>query len=176
MSPKPLKMLIKEADAETLPANNGESLAERVFDRASQQRRASRWRAGVVASGVAVIVIAALVAWPGHQRQIARTPDDPKAIEQEISQRMRIVAELEQTERLMRWRIRSAEARAVDPVQQSLDSAAFAMVYQADRMDREMGLRAQAEQVYRQAAENFPQTHWGQVAMRRLSELGQMKG
>jgi hypothetical protein len=135
----------------------------------------SRWRAGVGAVAIALIVIAAVIARPGHQRQIARHEAVP-AIEQEIAQRMQIVAELEQAERLMRWRIRAAEARAIDPVRQSLESAAFAMVYQADRMDREMGLRPEAQRVYRQAAQSFPQTHWGRVAMQRLGELEQTKG
>ena len=53
---------------------------------------------------------------------------------------------------------------ALDPMEladQELNRAAFTMVYQADRMYRELGLKDAAIRDYRQAIQAFPQTRVG---------------
>ena len=63
-----------------------------------------------------------------------------------------------------------------DEVRRQMDTAAFTMVYQADRMYRELKLRAPAAESYRRVIALFPDTPSAKVARQRLSEIEGSKG
>jgi hypothetical protein len=56
-------------------------------------------------------------------------------------------------------------------VEQQVEYAACSMVYQADRMSREMRLIGPAAEIYRQVSEGFPNTPWAALAKQRLADL-----
>jgi hypothetical protein len=63
---------------------------------------------------------------------------------------------------------------ADDPLQEvndQIDRAALTMVYQADRMYRELNLRESAIASYERTVKLFPATHWAEVAKERLTEI-----
>ncbi|MBN1489464.1 MAG: hypothetical protein JXA69_06050 [Phycisphaerae bacterium] len=65
---------------------------------------------------------------------------------------------------------------AVDEVRREMDQAAFTIVYQADRMLRELNLPESAIESYRQAIRLFPDSPSAAVARQRLAEIETLKG
>jgi len=65
----------------------------------------------------------------------------------------------------------------IEEIQKQVDKTAFNLVYQADRMYRELNLKSSAIQTYKRVIELFPETHGAEVARERLSEIqnGQYK-
>jgi cell division protein FtsB len=65
----------------------------------------------------------------------------------------------------------------LEEIQKQVDTAAFNLVYQADRMYRELDLKSSAIKIYKRVIELFPETQWAEVAHQRLSEIkkGQYK-
>ena len=84
-----------------------------------------------------------------------------------LQKRQTLLAELE--------RIR-AQPDPIEQVRQQMDKAAFIIVYQADRMYRELNLHESAIESYQQAITLFPETHWAAVARERLAEIENPKG
>ena len=62
-------------------------------------------------------------------------------------------------------------ANPLEEIQKQVDDTAFILVYQADRMYRELNLTDSAVQVYRRVIEFFPENQWAEVARKRLSEI-----
>jgi hypothetical protein len=79
---------------------------------------------------------------------------------------------------------RGAQARAASlglpeptaAVDQQLEQAASLIVYQADRLRKEMNLPAEAIRSYRSAIELFPETRAAQAARARLDEMNASRG
>jgi tetratricopeptide (TPR) repeat protein len=65
----------------------------------------------------------------------------------------------------------------LEEIRKQVDTAAFNLVYQADRMYRELNLKSSAIKTYKRVIEIFPETQWAEVAHQRLSEIkkGQYK-
>ena len=55
-----------------------------------------------------------------------------------------------------------------EQVERQMDRAALAMVFQADRMSRQVELRAPAMAIYHRTIELFPESRWADVARQRL--------
>ena len=69
-------------------------------------------------------------------------------------------------------------ARISDPAEetaQEVDKAAFVLVYQADRLYRELNRTESAVEVYNQVIQFFPRNRWAEVARQRLSEIRERK-
>jgi len=56
-------------------------------------------------------------------------------------------------------------------IQKQVDKTAFILVYQANRMYRELDQKDSAIQAYNRVIELFPQSRWAEVARQRLSEI-----
>jgi tetratricopeptide (TPR) repeat protein len=65
----------------------------------------------------------------------------------------------------------------LEEIRKQVDTAAFNLVYQADRMYGELNLKSSAIKTYKRVIEIFPETQWAEVAHQRLSEIkkGQYK-
>jgi len=59
----------------------------------------------------------------------------------------------------------------IEEIQKQVDNTAFILVYQADRMYRELNLKDSAIQTYKRVIELFPENQWAEVARQRLSEI-----
>jgi len=59
----------------------------------------------------------------------------------------------------------------IEEIQKQVDKTAFILVCQADRMYRELDLKASAIQTYKRVIKLFGQTQWAEVARNRLAEI-----
>jgi TolA-binding protein len=59
----------------------------------------------------------------------------------------------------------------LEEVRQQVDKTAFILVYQADRMYKELNQTDSAVENYNRVIELFPENRWAQVARQRLSEI-----
>ena len=64
---------------------------------------------------------------------------------------------------------------ALEEIQKQVDKTAFILVYQADRMYRELNLKNSAVKTYKRVIELFPQTSSAEAARQRLSEIESRK-
>jgi len=91
-----------------------------------------------------------------------------------------LVQEVLQNEREQQrlYELQAQLASIPDPleeIQKQVDTTAFNLVYQADRMYRELNLKSSAIQTYKRVIELFPKTRWAEVARERLSEIRNSK-
>ena len=59
----------------------------------------------------------------------------------------------------------------LEEAQKQVDKTAFILVYQANRMYRELDQKDSAIQTYKRVIKLFPQTRWAETARQRLSEI-----
>jgi len=59
----------------------------------------------------------------------------------------------------------------LDEIQKQVDKTAFILLYQADRMYRELNRTDSAVETYNRIIELFPKNRWAQEARKRLSEI-----
>jgi hypothetical protein len=197
MASDPLGEWLRRADAAAgLPLPIQADLAERVRHQA-RRRRTTRAAAGAAAM-VLLAVGAVWALWPlierptgngagpivaatAEQAEIARLQEKVHRLQEEVQWRTAAIERtltLEtQQRRLAELRRRAAEPDALDRLDQQTDQTAFTIIYQADRMYKELGLEARAVEDYRRVIRLFPETRWAEVARKRLSEIeGSEKG
>ncbi|HUU16009.1 MAG TPA: hypothetical protein VMW72_02570 [Sedimentisphaerales bacterium] len=63
----------------------------------------------------------------------------------------------------------------LEEIQKQVDKTAFILVYQADRLYRELNRTDSAVEAYNRVIELFPKNRWAQVARQRLSEIENRK-
>lgn len=63
----------------------------------------------------------------------------------------------------------------LEEIQKQVDKTAFILVYQADRLYRELNRTDSAVEAYNRVIELFPRNQWAQVARQRLSEIENRK-
>ena len=63
----------------------------------------------------------------------------------------------------------------LEEIQKQVDKTAFILVYQADRLYRELNRTDSAVETYNRVIELFPRNRWAQVARQRLSEIENRK-
>ncbi len=189
MNDDQLELLLRNADAAICIPPGPDNLAARVRRRAQRQRQ-MRLAAGA-ASALLVLVIGTVALVKGFDRPAPRgkmtiadtrpAPADVAQLQARVEQlREEILAECRATDEILRRqeverRLADLQVQAaVDPLEEvsdQMDRAALTMVYQADRMCRELNLRESAITSYEQTIRLFPQTHWAKVAKDRLAEL-----
>ncbi len=190
MSDERLQQLLRKTDeAFGGPPAGPADLGARV------RRRAQRQHTFRVASGAAActaVLVAGLTAWVGGwgmggpAEPPTPGPDAPQMVSiaelqariEQLSEEVRAgcdalaeVLRREESERQLAALQDQTEADPLREVNEQVDRAALTMVYQADRMYRELNLRESAVASYEQTIKLFPQTHWAQVARNRLAEL-----
>jgi hypothetical protein len=185
-----LEQLLRDADAEVAQAMATGDLVERVHGVSRARRKRNRF---VGAAAVILLVAAGAIAWlpreqkPGEVAMVQREATQPEdiaaarvelsAIEEEVLWRSELAAKLWQRERERQRTLvlRRKPLATGHSVEGEVDRAAFAMVYQADRMAREMQLPEAAAQVYRQVSSDFPRTPSAAVAKQRLAAMNLQK-
>jgi TolA-binding protein len=63
----------------------------------------------------------------------------------------------------------------LEEIQKQVDKTAFILVYQAERLYRELNRTDSAVETYKRVIELFPKNRWAQVARERLSEIDSRK-
>lgn len=191
--------LLRETDRALPPPTGRPDLAARVRRRAAQHRIVRR-TGGALAAAIA-LALGATFAFraASHKAAPPETPMRPDAVQVAIADSQeelaQLRAELDQlraeadstlaiieavkTQQQQRARAAAIAQASSDPqeqIRQELDRAAFTIVYQADRMYRELGLKQSAIRDYRQTIELFPGTPAAQVARERLTQIETNQG
>jgi hypothetical protein len=180
-----LEHLLKQADQAAPPADMPAGIASAALEIVHRQRR-SRRRLMIVSAASVCIFAFTTGLWKFQPRSpttvVTNFPnnnivDDQNRklaeLDAEIERQSRLIDRLEKAER--RVERRSQKARRglwvwSAPIDASVEEAAFAVVFQADRMAAR-GLTKSAVEFYRLASERFPDTPAAQRALLKLRQL-----
>ena len=153
------------------------------------RRRANRRRLVniVLPACAAAVLMVAFSIWCLTLRTAQTERDRIASLESQVRQlnaraevAMNLIQDmLEQEKR--RQRLDELEARLasipdpIEEIQRQVDKTAFILVYQADRMYRELNQTDSAIENYNRVIELFPENKWAKVARQRLSEIENKK-
>lgn len=155
------------------------------------RRRASRRRLVNIAGplAVAAVLVVALGIWIAMLRTDQTTPKQDRiaSLEIEVKQlqaradaAMSLIQQMLEDER-RRQRIDELEAQLAsipDPLeelQKQVDRTAYILIYQADRLYKELNQTDSAVEDYNRVIELFPENRWANVARERLKEIENRK-
>jgi Tfp pilus assembly protein PilN len=115
-----------------------------------------------------------------HQQKIALLEMQIEQLQARADATYNLVQEVLQNEREQQrlYELQAQLASIPDPleeIQKQVDKTAFNLVYQADRMYRELNLKSSAIRTYKRVIKLFPKTQWAEVARERLSEIRNSK-
>jgi hypothetical protein len=185
MSEDKLKTLLQRADrfAEgrrvSVCDNVADAVRKRLHYRHIKRIGISSVAAAVILVGVGVWAVAGYLS-AKNSRQIAVLEQKVAELAAQSEASQKFVKELLRNERehdrLMQLEMELASIP--DPLVEMAfedDKTAFVMVYQADRLYRELNLKDSAVETYNRVIELFGETRWAQVARERLSEIEKSK-
>ena len=185
MSEEKLIELLQQADsyAGSYRSVGDDNIAEDVRMRLRSRRikkiACSSAAAAVLMAGICVWAVAGILN-VRTDRQIAALEAKvvDLAAQTEVSQKL--VADLVERERqsLILIQLERELASIPDPLEEIArqnDRTAFIMVYQADRLYRELNLTGSAVETYNRVIELFPGNKWAKVAKERLSNMNKSR-
>jgi len=111
-----------------------------------------------------------------EQDRIAALESQVRQLNAQAEVAMNLIQEVLEEER-RQSRLDELEAQLAnipDPLeemQKQVDKTAYILVYQADRLYRELNQTDSAVENYRRVIELFPENRWAKVARKRLSEI-----
>ncbi len=179
MTEDKLKNLLYDADQTAGgPVPLSAKLAAAVRRRAKRRHIANL----VVRVAAAAVVLFAFGLWSYTARK-ARDQQRIVALEMQIKQlraqtesTLNLIREVLDEDRKQRrfYELQAQLASYSDPleeIQKQVDKTAFILVYQANRMYRELDQKDSAIRAYNRVIELFPQSRWAEEARQRLSEI-----
>ncbi|MBN1818769.1 MAG: hypothetical protein JW828_15515 [Sedimentisphaerales bacterium] len=182
MDEEKLQMLLRQADtplpAESIPTT--EQLVGGAYRRIRQRQTLRRIG---VASAACLLVAAGLwsiLLQKQNHEQVVNLEAQIHILQEQTDSALRLVKEtLTQAKEQDRARQRLAQIQTIpDPLEEmaaQIDKTAFTMLYQADRLYRELRLQEDAVAAYQRLIELFPDNPWAQVARQRLEEIQQQE-
>lgn len=181
MTEDKLKNLLQKADSYAGPPDSVRidisSLHRRAYRRHIKYSLAPLAAAAVLLIGVAIWKLPAKApeTAPG-QDKIASLESRIQRLQASTDAAIELIHQvLEQEKRQSRLNELQAQLASIpDPleeVQQQVDKTAFILVYQADRLYRELNQTESAVETYKRVIELFPENQWAQVARERLAEI-----
>ena len=173
--------LLEEADRRAGPPTRVDVSLSALRRRAERRRPMSL--AGPLAAAAVILIAAGL--WNALNRtaektqenqQIASRESQVKQLQARTDAALNLIQEvLAEERRQTRLNELQAQLAAIaDPLEEArrnLDKTAFILVYQADRMYRELNQTDSAVKAYNRVIELFPDNRWAAVARQRLSEI-----
>jgi len=185
---------VNEEQMRTLLQRADEAAGDPVFrgiSAAGIRRRILRRRiittaAPLAAAAVITIVIATLShpkleptpLPPPQPERIASLEEQVKQLPAQTAAPLKLVQEVLEKDRQQR-RLAALEAELAsipDPVQQMeerVDRSAFLLLYQADRLYKDLNQTESAVAAYKEVIQLFPENQWADVARERLSQIEQ---
>jgi vacuolar-type H+-ATPase subunit I/STV1 len=152
-------------------------------------RRRHLVRVGIPTAAAAMVLVGvtlwAICAWTTGspelpQQRIASLEDQVKQLQAQTEATLKLVQEVLERDRQDR-RLASLQAelaRIPDPrkeIEREVDEAAFVLVYQADKLYKELNQTDSAVQAYKDVIQLFPTNQWADVARERLSQIEQRR-
>jgi len=181
MNEKRIESLLQRAD---------DAAGEPVFgviSAAGMRRRVHRRRiirTGASLAAAAVVALTIVLAAfcvrtkvpPPEPRRIASLEEQVEQLQARTDATLRLVQEvLEKDRRQRRLAALEAELASIpDPrqqIEQEVDRTAFLLIYQADRLYRELNQTESAVAAYKELIQLFPNNRWADVARERLSQI-----
>lgn len=183
MSEERLKELLRQADrcAESHRSSPSGGLADIVRGRA----RSRHIKRISFSSAAAAVVFAAVGLWVvggildgRNARQIARLEEKVAELTMQTEASQKFISELVEREKqsVRLLELEDELASIPDPlaeIERQYDRAAFVLVYQADRLYKELNLKGSAVETYNRVIDLFPENKWAEVARTRLSEMSE---
>lgn len=184
MSEERIKALLRQADETACEPAFGPVQTARIRQRV---RRRMFIRLGVPAAvAAALLLTTSLIALrvrpveshPQPQQQIASLEERIEQLQAQTDATLRLVQEVVERDRQQR-RLAALHAELAsipDPMQEierQVDKTAFILIYQADKLYRELNRTASAVEAYKEVIQLFPKNRWADVARERLSEIEQ---
>jgi tetratricopeptide (TPR) repeat protein len=185
MSDQEIEKLLQEADRMA-----GRPAEVRV-DLSGIRRRAHRRRYVSIVGPVAAaaVLMVALGIWGVtlripqptlEQQRIASLENQVEQLQARTDAALSLIQEvLEQERRQKRLDELEAQLASIpDPFEEmrkQVDKTAFMLVYQADRLYRELNQTGSAVEAYNRVIRLFPENRWAQVARQRLAEIENKK-
>ena len=185
MTEDEIQKLLQTADRTAGP------LAEVHVNLAAVRRHASRRR--FISSAAPVAAAAALMVAVGLWGLAIRTPQTTQeqgkvaSLEAQVKQlqartdaALKLIQQVLEDERRQQ-RLNELEAQLAsipDPLEElekQVDKTAFILVYQADRLYKELNQTDSAVENYNRVIELFPENRWAEVARQRLTEIENKK-
>lgn len=181
MTEDKIQHLIQSADRAAGPPVQV-SLELSVIHRRARRRHLATLLVPVAA---AAVILVALGVWgvsirlgqtASEQEKIASLEAQVEQLQARADATLKLIQEIVENERRQR-RLDQLQAEltsipdTLQEVQEQVEKTAFIMVYQADRMYRELNQRDSAIRTYERTIELFPQTESAEVARQRLSEI-----
>ncbi|HNS20039.1 MAG TPA: hypothetical protein PKH24_06045 [Sedimentisphaerales bacterium] len=188
MSEEQVKTLLQRADE--IAGNPVFSTVSAVRIRRRLQRRRVFRTAVPLAAAAAVTIAIALLTRSGQvetpqqqpqpQQQIASLQEQVNQLKAQTDATLKLVQEvLERDRQQQRLDALEAELASIpDPVrrmEQQVDRSAFLLVYQADRLYKELNQTESAVAAYKEVIQLFPTNQWADVARERLSQIEQRR-
>jgi tetratricopeptide (TPR) repeat protein len=186
MNEERLRKLLQNADRAAGPPEFGRISAADLRQRS--RRRRLVWL-GTPAAAAAVLLLGFGI-WSLCSRPEKPAPPQPDRIaslEQQVKQlqvqtdaALKLVHEVLAQERQQR-RLAALEAELAsipdptDEIEQQVDKTAFVLVYEADKLYRELNQTESAVEAYEQVIRLFPQNQWANVARERLAEIKKLR-
>lgn len=176
-----IQSLLGDADRKAGPPRSVSVDFSAIRHRARQKRLARL----VVPGTAAAVVLVALSIWTavlrtdraaGEQEKIAALENEVRVLQARTDAALKLIREMVANEQRQR-RLDQLQAELTsipDPleeVQKQVETTAFIMVYQADRMYREPNQRDSAIRAYRRTIELFPETESAEAARQRLNQI-----
>ena len=181
---------MNEKKIETLLHGADDRAGRPIFDRvtaAAIRRRVSRRRiirtvAPLTAAALVAVTIAALAVSMKARRpdpepqRIASLEEQVKQLQERTDATLKLVQDvLEQDRRQRRLAAAEAELASIpDPMEQverQVDKTVFLLIYQADRLYKELNQTESAVAAYKEIIQLFPTNRWAEVAKERLAEI-----
>ncbi len=180
MTEDKLKNLLQKTDRIAGPP---EPVSVKLSDirRRAYHRRILYFKAPVAAAAIILIAIGILTVsiktQPTDQHEkIASLESQIKQLQNSTDAAISLIHEVLEAEKRQN-RLNELEiqlASMPDPleeVQKQVDKTAFILVYQADRMYRELNQTESAVKTYKRVIQLFPENQWAQVARERLAQI-----
>lgn len=181
MSEERIQRLLQQADQIAGPPAFGP-----VSTGTIRQRIHRRWviRSTAIMAAAAVIAVATAL-WTVRMRTEKPQPPTIASLETQVEQlrvqadaTLRLVQEVLAKDRQQR-RLASLEAELssiAEPmaeIERQVDKTAFILVYQADKLYKELNQTESAVVAYKEVIQLFPKNRWADVARERLSQIEQ---
>jgi len=181
MTEEKLKHLLQKADSFAGPPDTARINLSVLRRRA--HHRHIKYSLAPFAAAAILLIAAAIWKLPAKTPDTAPGQDKIASLESQITKLQAstdaaidlIHQVLEQEKRQSQLNELQAQLASIpDPleeIQQQVDKTAFILVYQADRLYRELNQTESAVETYKRVIELFPENQWAQVARERLTEI-----
>ncbi len=130
----------------------------------------------LIAAGILYFITKTPETIPEQDKKIVSLESQIKKLQASTDTAINLIHQvLEQERRQSRLDELEAQlANIPDPleeIQQQVDKTAFILIYQADRLYRELNQTESAVETYKRVIELFPENQWAQVARERLAQI-----